>query len=348
MKLRLNIFFGLSCLLLCLLAACLFTLKIGVAPTPWSDVWQAFDGNPEGGARLIANYRLPRMVAAMVVGIHLSISGLIMQVVLRNPLADPTIFGVSSGAALAVIGAMSFAVVKVPAGLATSASTDYLPLSLVPYIAFIGAVLATAVVMFLSYAPDEKTAGAGFRPARMALNGIVLAAILQGIVMVLVLTLSEARTELAVLWLTGSLYGRSFAHLLPVLPWTGLGFVGLLLLYRDLSVSRFDRQTALSLGLALRNREAMLVLLALALAASAVALAGPVGFVGLLVPHIARQLLPNSLPLQICAAIFIGAILVVAADTIGRVIASPIEVPVGIVTSLIGAPFFAYLINRKG
>lgn len=323
-----------------LIIALIFSLKAGVTGANWIDVWHSLDMNPSGQADIIATYRLPRAVIGAVLGLHFALAGFVMQIVLKNPLADPTLFGISGGASLAVVGAMAVALTLYPPTDSITVSTNYLPLAWVPPIALGGGLLATMLVFLLSW--DN-----GFSPARMVLNGVVIGAILNAIVMALVLSLSEARTEMAILWLTGSLYARGFEQLWPVLPWTLFGSVFVIFQIRNLSIMRFDIKSARSLGLNIRLTQPLLVLVAVALASSAVAVAGPIGFVGLLIPHLARLIGQRSLTYQVWICMFSGALLVVLGDTIGRILAPPREVPVGIVTSLIGAPVFAYVLNRR-
>lgn len=325
---------------LALALICAVALRFGAAGGSWIEVWQSLINNLAGHSDLIATYRLPRAVAGVIVGVHFAIAGLIMQIVLRNPLADPTIFGISGGASLAVVAAMSFTLAIAPPSQSISVSTDYLPLALVPYIALVGGLLATLVVFWLSW---DK----GLSVTRMILTGVIFGAILNAIVMALVLSLSESRTELAILWLAGSLYARNFSHLLPAIPWTIIGVAATILLIRELSALRFDRQTAQSLGVRLNWVQPALIIVATGLAASAVSVAGPVGFVGLLAPHIVRRLGVQSLAFQMWSCAFVGAILVVFGDTLGRIIVIPLEMPVGIVTSLIGAPIFAIILSRS-
>lgn len=325
---------------LALVCVGLISLRLGAAGGSWFDVWQSFEGLGHGQADLIATYRLPRALAGAVVGVHFAIAGLIMQIVLRNPLADPTIFGISGGASLAVVGAMSLSLAMFPASQTISVSTDYLPLAIVPHIALAGGLLATLIVFWLSWE-------GGLSVNRMILTGVIFGALLNAIVMALVLSLSEARTELAILWLAGSLYARNLSHLWPAIPWTVVGIVATIFLTRELSALRFDRQTAQSLGVRLGWVQPALIIVATGLAASAVSVAGPVGFVGLLAPHIVRRFGVQSLAFQIWSCAFVGAILVVFGDTLGRIIVIPLEVPVGIVTSLIGAPVFAFILSRS-
>lgn len=326
--------------LICLVVAVFLSLRFGAVPTSWADVYSSLTPTPNAKAKVILDYRLPRTVAAMIIGIYLALSGMVFQTVLRNPLADPTMFGVSGGASFAVIAAMSLAIYLFPVDQSLQVSTSYLPMTLVPVIALLGSLCATALVFWLAW--DR-----GFSALRLVLMGVVLAAILNGVVMALVLTLSETRTELAILWLAGSLYARDFSNVLPALPWGIAAISAIFLLTPQLSALRFDPHTANSMGVPVRIVSPILVGIAACLAASAVSIAGPVGFVGLVVPHVSRLLAGPAIRVQMFSNMFVGAILVVASDTVGRAIAPPLEIPVGIVTSLIGAPVFACLIRAE-
>lgn len=318
-------------------------LWLGVTGGTLGEALATLFGAQNEQSGVMARHRLPRAVAATVIGAHLGLAGAILQIVLRNPLADPTILGISGGASLAVVLALSAAISLSPARAVISVASDYLPLALVPPIALAGGLAATAMVLALSW---DRRLGSVSGP-RMLLSGVVLGSVLSAAVMALVLALSEARTELAIQWLSGSLYARGFEQLLPTLPFTFLGLLALISLAPCLSALRFDPHTAMSTGVNTRLALPLLIIVATGLAASAVAVAGPIGFVGLLAPHIARRVGDQNLPAHLWSTCFIGAMLVVAGDTFGRLAAPPLEIPVGMVTSLIGAPVFAFMLARN-
>ena len=323
------------------LATGIFVLSLGAVDIPFTDVlrWAALNADRHTTV-LIETYRAPRTLAAAMVGAHFAVAGMILQIVLRNPLADPTIFGVSGGAALAVVASMTVAVSFAAPEAGVIVVNDYLPMELIPFIALFGAMAATAVMLVLSW-------DGGFRPKRMALTGVVLGAVLSAIVMAGVLSLPEAQTQLAVLWLAGSLYARDMTHVWTILPWTLIGLTAAALLVRPLSVLRFDVASAASQGVGVASMRFFLVVISSALAASAVAIAGPVGFVGLLAPHVVRRIASSGIGAQLWTNIWAGAILVMLADGLGRAVLGAVEVPVGIMTSLIGAPFLIYLLGTE-
>lgn len=326
-----------------LVFACLAALWLGVTGGGLTDAVMAIFGSRDGHAGVVATHRLPRTVAAVIIGVHLGLAGAILQIVLRNPLADPTILGISGGASLAVVLTMSVAISTSSERAVLSVAGDYLPLAFVPPIALAGGMSVTVLVLAISW--DRRIGSISSQ--RLLLTGVVMGAILNAAVMALVLALSEARTEIAIQWLSGSLYARGLQHLIPTLPFTVIGILALLMCIGGLSTLRFENKTAQSVGTDTRRAVPLLVLIATGLAASAVAVAGPIGFVGLLAPHIARRLKATSLGAHLWASAFIGALLVVTSDMVGRLVAVPLEMPVGIVTSLIGAPIFAILLSRS-
>jgi iron complex transport system permease protein len=313
---------------------------LGAADAGWNELVALFTSPEAGtGERIIAIYRLPRMVVAMQVGVHFALAGLIFQVVLRNPLADPTVLGVSGGASLAVVIAMTWgAGIFVPE--ATAPIGHYLPMGLVPFIALAGGLIAGGLVLWLSWDGDLD-------PTRTALSGVALGAVASAAVMAMVLAMGNSQAEVALIWLAGSLYGRSYEDALAVLPWTCAGLVAAILILRPLGASRFDADIARSFGLDTRLWRPLALAIAVALAASAVSIVGPVGFVGLVVPHTARLVVGISLPRQMAFGAVFGALLVATSDILGRVVAVPVEVPVGAVTSLIGVPIFLVLLHRR-
>lgn len=325
---------------LLLLVVMILSMRYGAVTSEWSDLLAVFTKDTSAKSDLILDFRLPRILAACVIGLYLALAGLIFQIILRNPLADPTILGVSSGASVAVVISMAFAM-SLQQGIGIEkAASEYMPLAAVPPIALAGGLTAILIIIALSWQR-------GLVSQRLLLNGVMIAAVLNAILMAAVLGLSETRTEMAILWLAGSLYARDFDHILPALPWGMLAIAILVYFHRHLSILRFDSLTANSLGIAEKGMIFLFIWVAACLSASAVAIAGPIGFVGLLVPHITRYVTGPSILDQLLSAAFIGAILVTGSDLVGRVIAAPLEVPVGILTSLIGAPFFAILMRKR-
>jgi iron complex transport system permease protein len=318
--------------LLATLATMVINIGVGEYPVPPLDVLRTVLGLPTGAedySFIVNTLRLPRMLVAALVGAALGIAGAIMQGLTRNPLADPGILGISAGAGLAAV-TLIVVVRGAPAGA-------------LPLAAFAGAAAVAALIYLLAWRGGDS-------PLRLILVGIGLGAIC-GALTTLMVTFGEINdVQRALIWLTGSVYGRSWAELWALLPWVA-GFAPLaLLLARDLNALNLGEEVARGLGSPVALRRGLLLLTAVALAGSSVAAAGTIGFVGLIAPHIGRRLVgPDHSGLLPVAGV-LGALIVVAADLVGRTLLAPIELPAGLVTAAIGAPFFIALLwrQRKG
>ena len=291
-----------------------------------ADILNAIFGDAERVPRQIVwNLRVPRALVGGLVGLNLAVSGVLLQGIMRNPLAAPTIVGVTAGAGLAA----TIALVVLP-GLPT-----FLPL-----LAFSGAMCATVFVYLLSWQP-----GIGTSPMRMVLAGVAVTSML-GAFTTGLMTIFSDRVQPVVLWLAGNLVGRSWNHLELVWVYSAVGLIGALLLVRHLNIMQLGDDAARSLGA--RTERARLVAIAIAalLAASAVSVAGLVGFVGLMAPHVMRLLGGHNHAYLIPASAIGGAALMVWADLGARMVLAPLEMPVGIITALIGGPFFVFLLYK--
>lgn len=270
--------------------------------------------------------RLPRMLIAALVGLALGISGAIMQGLTRNPLADPDLLGISAGAGLVAV----VVIVVVPGA----------PAGVLPVTAFVGAILAAGLIYGLAWRGGDS-------PIRLILVGIGLAAVLGAMTSMAITFGNPYDVQRALVWLTGSVYGRSWEEFWPFLPWL-LVFAPLaLVMGRHLNALNLGEEVARGLGSRVAWQRGLLLLTAVALASSTVAAAGTIGFVGLMAPHIARRLVGPLHEGLLPVAGVIGALIVVAADLVGRTILAPIELPCGLVTAAIGAPFFVYLLIRN-
>lgn len=334
------------------------SLIYGSAAFSVSEIYQAlFNHNTEHPAHAVLwNLRLPRTLLAILVGIHFALSGLILQTVIRNPLADPGIIGVSGGASLAVVSLLLLGDVM-NAHLTTPMNTGatgllndepiLVSLSWMPFAALVGGLITAAVVLLLSWHKGGAT-GESLSPARLALNGVAISGILNAAVMWLVVAWGGGRTETTIIWLAGSLYGRDFSHLMMLLPWTLTGVLALCLIQHPLSLLRFNESLARSLGLNLVRWRLIAILVATSLAASAVAVAGPVGFVGLIIPHLARLIAGGQIRDQISVSLLAGGCLTLGADILSRTLLNPLELPAGALTTLLGIPLLLYLLYTRG
>ncbi|EGA69096.1 putative ferrichrome ABC transporter permease [Vibrio sinaloensis DSM 21326] len=273
---------------------------------------------------IINQYRLPRMILAIGVGAGLGLSGALVQGIIRNPLASPDLMGISAGA-----------------GLAATALLVYwpsAPLYWLPLMALIGGLGAAAMIMALAYWSKPT-------PARLALIGIAISAFLaSGIDFLMIVNPIEINT--AMIWLTGSLWGRNWQQV-PFIWWS----LSILIPFSywlawRLDVMGLGEESAASLGISPSKVQVLALTCAVVLASISVSVCGTISFVGLLAPHLSRLLFGHNHKLSLLGAAVIGALLVLVADVMARGIQPPIELPAGVLTSLIGAPYFIFLLQR--
>ncbi|WP_329003051.1 iron ABC transporter permease [Kribbella sp. NBC_00709] len=304
-----------------------YGLKVGATAVSLGDVLRALVGDTSTQAsQIVVQFQLPRVLLCWLVGTALAVSGAVMQGVIRNPLAAPDIIGVTKGAGfagmlllLAIPGVSAVAVV--PA-------------------AFIGGVLAAALVYLLAYRR-------GATPVRIALVGIAVSAAFEAGIRFL-LVRNPLDVSAALIWLTGSLFGRSMTSVLEILPWV-LVLVPLIVVWsRKLDVLGLGDDLAAGLGEPVEKTRRLLLFFAVALAAAAVAVAGTIGFVGLIAPHMARRVFGGKHLASIPAAALFGVLLMLIADMLGRGLAPPLEIPAGLVTAVVGGPYFLYLLVKTG
>lgn len=310
---------------LILLVAVLFiSMIIGTANTSFSDLYNVFVGvqNTES-YRILYHIRIPRVLAAMFAGINLAIAGCILQGVLKNPLADPGIIGVSAGAALAAMVVM----IILP---------EYT--NMVPIVAFVGAMIATLILFALAWED-------GIQPLKLILAGVAVSAFFAGGMTCLMVFFSD-KIQGTVNWMAGGFSGASWKHVTMILPYTIIGLVGVSISSKLLNALQLGDDVAKSLGTRVEATRFFLVTLAALLAASAVSVAGMLTFVGLIVPHMMRLVVGSDFNYLLPSSAIFGGILLIVADTVARTAFSPIEVPVGVFMSFIGAPFFLYLLKR--
>lgn len=298
-------------------------LSFGSVNTPWQVVWQALIGNGQGlSADLVLQLRLPRAINAFTTGALLALAGTLMQVLLRNPLADPYVLGISGGAAAAALGALLLGI----GGLWLNAA------------AYVGALLSMLIVFGLAR-------GAGpWSSQRLLLTGVIVAAG-WGALIGFLLTVSPDRQLRGMLfWLMGDLsatdtYAVGVATLL-------LGLLLVLPLARHLNVMARGELTARALGVPVASLRWQIYILASLMTAVAVMTAGSIGFIGLVAPHMLRLVVGNDHRILLPGAALLGGSLLLLADTVARTALAPQQLPVGVVTAFIGVPLFLYLLSR--
>ncbi|WP_022802987.1 FecCD family ABC transporter permease [Deinococcus ficus] len=306
-------------------------LGLGAVRTPAPDVLRVLTGGGDDLTRqLVLELRAPRILTAVLTGAMFAASGAMLQGVIRNPLASPDIIGVGAGAGLAATAFLLAWPDAPPGGL--------------PWAALAGAWGGFGLVLLLSHEWQGRRRGA-LHPVRLALVGVAVAAAL-GAAQQLILVRAPDGLGSALSFLTGSVYGADAARVTRVLPWALILLPAGLLLSRTLDVLNLGEDLATSLGTRVGAARLLALSVAVALAGAAVTGAGILGFVGLLAPHLARLLVGGKHGRLLPVAMLLGALLVLAADTLGRALLPPLEVPAGIFTTLVGAPYFLYLLRN--
>jgi iron complex transport system permease protein len=304
------------------------TLSIALGPVRigYVDVWRAILGQIDGLPRTIVwNLRLPRTLIGGLVGMGLALSGALLQGVMHNPLADPHIIGVSAGAGLGAVAVMT---------LAPFAPSHYVSLA-----AFAGALLSAAVVYGMAWK-------GGVAPMRLVLSGVAVSSLLSAGTSAL-LVLHSDNVQGAMTWLVGGLLGRGWTYWPRIWPYITVGSVISFLCSGQINLLLLGDDMAAGLGVRVERMRLLLVALASMMAAASVSVAGLIGFIGLIVPHTVRLLVGSDYRFLLPTSALIGSALLILADTLARTVADPIELPVGILTAAMGAPFFIYLL-RKG
>ena len=298
------------------------SIRLGTYTLSFEEIWAAFQPDDKNYFTLM-EYRLPRAVLAILLGGALAISGVLVQSVVRNPLASPDILGINNAAGLIAVSVLMF--------------LPNLAFYWMPIFAFLGGVLSFVILWIVC--------GFNFRPIKMAIIGVALSALWAAISHYLMLT-NPVEINTAMLWLTGSLWGRSWSYLNVVLPWLVVLLPLPFIFCRDLDTLGLGENKASTLGVTVNKVQISVLVLAVALSTTAVAICGPIAFLGLVAPHLARRLVGGRHLTLLPAALIIGALLLQLSDILARVIDPPTELPAGILTAIIGAPYFFYLLMR--
>ncbi|WP_202080854.1 FecCD family ABC transporter permease [Caldalkalibacillus salinus] len=311
-----------------LLVAMLSSVVLGYTDITWKmavEAYTQFDHSNEH--IIIKDTRVPRALIAAVVGASLGLAGALMQALTRNPLASPGIFGINAGAGFFVVCAISF--------FSMTSLAEF------TWMAFLGAAIAASVVYVLGSMGRE-----GLTPVRLTLAGAAIAAMFSSLTQG-VLVMNEQALDQILFWLAGSIEGRSLDHLQMVMPYLLVAWIAALLIGKHINVLSMGEDMARGLGQRtwlIKVLSAMIIIIA---AGGSVAVTGPIAFIGLVVPHFARYVSGIDYRWVIPYSALFGAILLIVADVGSRFIIMPKEVPVGVMTALIGVPFFVY-IARKG
>lgn len=321
-------------LILVLLLPILFFISINAGYTDISFVKMLHiltGGGTKQENIIIFSFRLPRILIAMLVGAGFSLSGCIMQGVTRNPLADPGLMGINAGAGIVVLLFMTLS------GTLTLGGVMSLPI-----FSLMGGLLTGGVIYMLS---TRKSYGVS--PIRLILNGIAIQAGINAAMTLIILKLDETQAEFLASWQAGSIWNTTWRSVIALLPWIVIGCTLLMFMCRKMDVLVMGDEIARGLGVHVSREKRRLLILAVSLAAASVAISGSINFVGLIAPHLSRRLVGARHKVLIPTCALVGAILVLTADIIARTIIEPAEIPTGIVVSIIGAPYFLFLMVKN-
>jgi iron complex transport system permease protein len=275
---------------------------------------------------VVFTFRLPRIWVAFMVGMALATSGAIMQGITRNPLADPFLLGVSGGAGLVAVAMIVW--------------LKDVPISSLPIATFIGGMVTAFLIYILSWK------GGGSTPLRLILIGVAVASVVGSMTTVMLVFGNINQVQQAYVWLAGSVYGRTWEHVHTLGAWLIILLPIAFLCANWLNTLNLGDDTAKGLGMRVERQRVILLIISVALASVAVAVSGTIGFVGLVAPHITRRLVGASHQGLLPISALLGGALLVLSDLIGRWVIAPSELPIGIVTAMIGAPYFLYLLSR--
>ena len=341
MKIKRKIVFWGGIGLILLLFSVIVSLSIGTAKLPLSHVWgillqqipglgNVFTGDwAESTEQIIMKVRFPRVVLAILVGACLSLAGAGFQGVLRNPLADPYILGVSSGAAVGAAFIILFDLHTTLFGLWT-----------IPIVAFFTALISLFIVLRLANVQGK------YQLETIILSGVVVSAFLGSFVSLMV-SLSDKVVNQIVFWLMGSLAMQGWTFTFVLVPYLMIGFIVLIAYSQHLNLFALGERQAAHLGINVNRTRLVILIVSTFITAAAVSIVGTIGFVGLVVPHLVRLIVGPDYRVIIPITAIVGALYVLWADTLARTLLSPTEIPLGVVTAFLGAPFFGYLLRRS-
>lgn len=307
-----------------LVAVAYISVNLGSVKVPFSAIVGGIFSDAGGDVGIVRDLRLPRIMLAMIIGANLAVAGVLLQTVMQNPLADPGIIGISSGA-----------------GILAATVMLYLPMlyNFMPLIAFVGA----ALTCFLIYSLAWKK---GLSPVRIILAGVAVNAILGGGISMLSI-LNSDRMQSILMWFNGSISTKGWNDVKLLSIYSIFGLVGSFFLYKSCDLLALGDKTAANLGVNVNMQRIIISGAAVFLAGTSTSIVGVIGFVGLVVPHISRLIIGSNHKYLIPFSAVMGAVVLLSADTLGRVVARPYEIPVGVVTAVLGGPFFIYLLRRS-
>lgn len=318
---------------LAILIAAAFVISVNtgyIKLSPLELIRTLFGGGTAKQQLVLFEFRLPRIFISILIGAGLAVSGCVLQALTRNELAEPGLLGINAGAGLMVVLFVTFFSAEHTASI-----------FLLPFLAFLGAGLTAVLIFTLSYSQSE-----GFEPMRMVLVGIAVGVGISAVMIVLTIRLDPETYQFVATWLAGSIWGSNWKFVLSLLPWIVILLPYVFYKGRVLDVLNLGDQLATGLGAVIQKQRLALLGAAVALAGACVAVGGGIGFVGLIAPHLARRLIGPQHQALLPASALVGALMVIAADTLARWLIQPSEIPTGIVVAVIGAPYFLYLLAK--
>jgi iron complex transport system permease protein len=309
-----------------LIIVAIISIRIGTVPFSVNEIIEVIFQKTGSDHGIITNIRIPRIFTGIFVGMNLAVAGVLLQGIFRNPMASPNIIGVNAGAGVAAVSIMALFPEWIQA---------------IPVAAFVGA-LVTAVFVFL-IAGRSKT---GSSTIHIVLAGVAISNLLKAITSG-IMALNSDTLDVTYSWLLGSLSGRSWTAVETILPYSILGIAAAIYISPKLNLFSLGEEIATSVGLKIRFYRMIIIILSAILAGSGIATAGTIGFIGLIAPHISRMIIGTDHKYLVPLAVLAGAILLVVSDTFARSVFQPVELAVGVVTAVLGGPFFLILLRRK-
>ncbi len=310
-------------LILLLMAVIFVAIRIGSVSVSYQDIWRAIITDEGGISGIIRDIRIPRVLMAVLVGANLAVAGVLLQGVMRNPMADPGITGISAGASVVVMIVMLY----IPSAAAS-----------MPLFGFAGGIITCMLIYSLAWKQ-------GLSAVRIVLAGVAVNSILGGITSMIQIMNSENLTGV-LNWLNGELGKKSWMQVKWMAAYTGVGLVLAFLLHRCCDMLALGDKNTKSLGYNPNMLRILISAVAVLLAGVSTAYVGVIGFIGLIVPHMSRMLMGSEHKKLIPFSALLGAVVLLAADTVGRTLIAPYEIPIGVITTVFGGPFFLYLLRK--
>ncbi len=320
------------CIYFCIIVVAFISMNTGSISIAPQEVIETIIGLGTDKQELILfEFRLPRLLITLLIGMGLSVAGAILQGVSRNELADPGILGIQAGAGLFVILFISF-----------YPSKEAAPGFLMPLFAFCGAGLTAFLIYILAYNKRE-----GIHPTKLILTGIGVAAGISAAIVILMLRLNPYKFQMVTIWLVGSIWVSSWKYVMILLPWIVVLIPLAMLKAKELNLFSLGESIAIGLGVSAAKEKLILIMIAVGLSGACVALGGGISFVGLIAPHIAQRLVGTRHQVLLPTSAMMGGLLLLIADVLSRVALAPSEIPIGIVVAIIGVPYFLYLFIKS-